>query len=128
MEPTLPLLLVVDDNRGIRELINYGLKREYRIVEAESGTEAIGKLQGELPDLVITDLMMPEMDGMELLRRIRETSEMKHIPVIFLSAKTTVDAQVSALESGAEVFLTKPFKMELLKAQVKSLLASRNRG
>lgn len=128
MEPTLPLILVVDDNRGIRELINYGLKREYRIVEAESGTEAIGKLQGELPDLVVTDLMMPEMDGMELLRRIRETSEMKHIPVIFLSAKTTVDAQVNALESGAEVFLTKPFKMELLKAQVKSLLASRNRG
>lgn len=127
-EPYIPLILIVDDNRGIRELMNYGLKREYRVVEAESGVEALEKLKDGKPDLVITDLMMPEMDGMELLKRLRENPELKNLPVIFLSAKTGIDTQVSALEAGAEVFVTKPFKMELLKAQVKSLLNFKQRG
>jgi DNA-binding response OmpR family regulator len=127
METQLPLLLIVDDNREIRELIHYGLKRDYRIILADNGTDALNKIEGQNPDLVITDLMMPEMNGMELLKSIRENRHLKTVPVIFLSAKNTIDAQVQALEAGAEVFVIKPFKMELLKAQIKTLLASRKR-
>ncbi len=127
-DPYIPLILIVDDNRGIRELMNYGLKREYRIVEAETGVEALEKLKDELPDLVITDLMMPQMNGMELLKHLRQNPDIKHLPVIFLSAKSEMDTHVNALEAGAEVYMTKPFKMELLKAQVKSLLNFRQRG
>jgi DNA-binding response OmpR family regulator len=72
--------------------------------------------------------MMPEMNGMDLLIKIRENKFLKTVPVIFLSAKNTIDAQVQALEAGAEVFVIKPFKMELLKAQIKTLLVSRQRG
>lgn len=127
METQWPLVLIVDDNREIRELINYGLKREYRLILAENGADALEKIEGQTPDLIITDLMMPEMNGMVLLQKIRENKFLKSVPVIFLSSKNTLDAQVEALEGGAEVFVTKPFKMELLKAQIKTLLASRKR-
>lgn len=128
MNTELPLVLIVDDNREIRELIHYGLKRDYRLIIAENGADALRKIEGNTPDLVITDLMMPEMNGMELLKEIRENQYLKNVPVIFLSAKNTIDAQVKALEAGAEVFVIKPFKMELLKAQIKTLLATRKRG
>jgi DNA-binding response OmpR family regulator len=128
METQSPLILIVDDNREIRELIHYGLKRDYRILLAENGADALEKIEGQTPDLVITDLMMPEMNGMDLLHKIRENKFLKTVPVIFLSARNTIEAQVQALEAGAEVFVIKPFKMELLKAQIKTLLASRQRS
>ena len=113
-------ILVVDDEPQIRHSLQVNLeKRNYAVTTAASGEEALEAIARQKPDVVIVDLVLPEMDGIELTRRIREESP---VPIIILSAIGDERKKVEALESGADDYVTKPFGMEELAARVKSAL------
>ncbi len=120
------VVLVVDDNADIRELVKDGLSEHYQIIEAEHGKEALHKALKEIPDLVITDVLMPEMDGVELTQEIKTNVRTSHIPVIMLTALNSVEHRIEGLESGADAYIPKPFKMKLLSVRVAKLIASRD--
>ena len=121
----LPLVLVVEDEDDYLWLISSGLTDDYSVIEARDGKEGLEKAVEHVPDLVLTDLMMPVMDGVELCRRLKANVETSHIPVIMLTAKSAVEDQVEGLESGADDYVTKPFNMLLLKTRIQNLLDTR---
>lgn len=88
--------------------------------EAENGKQGLDKALAEMPDIVISDIMMPEMDGIEFLKRVKANSNICHIPVILLSAKSSLSDQIQGLEYGADEYITKPFSSTYLKAKVDS--------
>ncbi len=111
-------VLVVDDDFAIRELISMALEREYNIIKAESGKEALETLKSKKPDIVILDIMMPEIDGYEVCRRIKSSPETKEIPVIMLTAKHEMKDVGEAIKANADEFITKPFEPEFLKKRI----------
>ncbi len=120
------VVLVVDDNADIRELIKEGLSKTYNILEAEHGKEALHIALKEIPDLIITDVLMPEMDGVQLCQEIKNNVRTSHIPVIMLTALNSVEHRIEGLESGADAYIPKPFKMKLLSVRVDKLISFRN--
>ncbi|MBR1958835.1 MAG: response regulator, partial [Tidjanibacter sp.] len=118
-------ILLVEDNSEVRAFIYNNLIDTYRVVEAADGEEALEKIASEQPDIVITDLMMPKMDGIELVNRIRKDFETSHIPVVMLTAKQTPEERIRAMKYGADGYITKPFSMELLLAKIDNLLSQR---
>lgn len=118
-------ILLVEDNSEMRAFIYNNLIDTYVVVEVGDGVEALEKIATEHPDIVITDLMMPRMDGIELVNRIRKDFEMSHIPVIMLTAKQTPEDRILAMKYGADAYITKPFSMELLLARIDNLLTQR---
>jgi len=121
----VPLVLVVEDDADLRAFIAEGLESKYRIEEAKTGAEGLEKARESMPDLVVTDLMMPVMDGIELCRELKGQVETSHIPVIMLTAKASLEHQVEGLESGADDYITKPFHRVLLQTRIHNLLESR---
>ncbi len=121
----LPIILLVDDNEEILEFLQRMLNGKYTILKALDGKEAIAILEKEAVQLVITDIMMPVMDGYELCRQIKSNFEFSHIPVIMLTAKNTLQSKVEGLELGADAYIEKPFSKEHLNAQISSLLNNR---
>jgi two-component system cell cycle response regulator len=118
-EERQPVILVADDEPVNRALIERRLQREgYRVLTAQNGRVAVEKTQEALPDLVILDVMMPVMDGMEACRRIKAAEATRDIPVIFLSARDETEMKVSGLTLGANDYISKPFKAEELIARV----------
>lgn len=116
-------ILIVEDDNDIRALMAFHLRsRGYAIEEARDGEEAIEKLSQSIPDLVLLDLMLPRMHGLEVLARIRNGNATKRIPVIVASALTGENDIISALEDGADDYITKPFSPKILYARVHSLL------
>ncbi len=114
------LILAVDDEPKMTRFIRLNLELEgYRVSEATNGLDALDKVRSELPDLVLLDVMMPEMDGFETLERIRETST---VPVIMLTAKGEEEDNVRGLELGADDYVTKPFSPRELASRIKALL------
>lgn len=122
----LPILLIVDDNEEILDFLQRMLSSKYTILKAEDGKEALKILETESVQLVVSDVMMPEMDGFELCKIIKSNFEYSHIPVILLTAKNTIQSKVEGLELGADAYIEKPFSKEHLQAQIASLLANRN--
>lgn len=122
-----PLMLVIDDNRDIRELVTELMKDDYNILTASNGKEGIKKALKYVPDLIICDVMMPGMDGMECCRRLKEETVTSHIPVLMLTACSLDEQRVEGFESGADGYLSKPFSSEVLKAHSSSLIANRKR-
>lgn len=122
---TPPTLLIIDDEVEILDFLERMLSSQYAILKAESGKEALQILSTEPVNLIVSDVMMPEIDGFELCKTIKSTVEYSHIPVILLTAKNTIQAKVEGLELGADVYIEKPFSQEHLQAQIKSLLANR---
>ena len=118
-------ILVVEDADDLREYIAKELGRSYRILTACNGKEALGIIRSQKVDLVISDIMMPVMDGRELCRTIKNDTDLSYIPVILLTAITGPDSQISSLEAGADHYIEKPFSIELLTATVESLFNSR---
>lgn len=118
-------ILVVEDNLEIRQLISGLLSKNYQIKESEDGSKGWETAIELLPDLIICDIMMPVMDGLELCRKLKGDERTSHIPVILLTARSTHIHQVSGLETGADAYLTKPFSTELLALNIKNLLNSR---
>ena len=122
----LQVILIVDDNDINRMLLSRMLaKKGFRLLEASNGKEAIKMAMEELPDLILLDIMMPEMDGYEVCERLRENAETADTPVIFLSAKSETDDKIKGLEAGAVDYITKPFSMGEVYARVKAQLKIR---
>lgn len=114
------LILVVDDEPRMRRFMRMNLDLEgYRVIEAENGLEAVNRVRDDLPDLVLLDVMMPELDGFEALRLIRETSS---VPIIMLTVKGDEDDRVRGLELGADDYVTKPFSPRELASRIKAVL------
>jgi len=126
MSETLPLILLVDDNEEILDFLERVLSSKYSILKAEDGSEAIKLLETEAVQLVISDVMMPVMDGFELCKIIKSNFEYSHIPVILLTAKNNIQSKIEGLELGADAYIEKPFSKEHLQAQIASLLNNRN--
>ncbi|MDO9375749.1 MAG: response regulator [Ferruginibacter sp.] len=122
----LPIILLVDDNEEILEFLERTLSSKYAIIKAEDGRQALQALETAAVQLVISDVMMPVMDGFELCKIIKTTIEYSHIPVILLTAKNTIQSKVEGLELGADAYIEKPFSKEHLQAQIASLLNNRN--
>ncbi|CCH54265.1 Hybrid signal transduction histidine kinase D [Fibrisoma limi BUZ 3] len=119
---TTPLLLLVEDNAELREFIVTELAMHYRIRSAANGYEGLLLARDELPDLIITDLMMPRMDGYELIEQLRVDIETSHIPVVVLTAELESTSRLKGLALGADEFLTKPFSMNELRLRLRNLL------
>lgn len=122
----LPAILLVDDEEEILEFLERILKDKYTIFKAENGRDALKILSGESIQLIVSDVMMPEMDGFELCKLIKSDFEHSHIPVILLTAKNTIQSKVEGLELGADAYIEKPFSKEHLQAQIASLIANRS--
>jgi two-component system alkaline phosphatase synthesis response regulator PhoP len=117
------LIYVVDDEENIRELIEYNLKKAGYIVKCFSDGESfLESLQDNLPDLVCLDIMLPDYDGLDLCKKIRNNKKLKNLPIILLTAKTTEFDTIIGLESGADDYIGKPFSVNELIARIRSLL------
>ena len=118
-----PTILVVDDEEDIRHLLRVALEQEgFQVTVASSGREALYSVSEQKPDLVVLDVMMPEIDGFEVLRRLKENEATAGIPVVVLTAKDSTNAVVSGLEIGADFYWTKPFKVQDLARTVRLIL------
>ncbi|MDL2221237.1 response regulator [Parabacteroides sp. OttesenSCG-928-N08] len=120
-------ILIVEDNHDLRAFLKSSLESNSLILEAENGVDALRLIERENLDLIITDIMMPEMDGIELCNEIKTNLAYSHIPVIILSAKTDTPTKIEGLKRGADVYLEKPFSIEQLKAQINSIIENRNK-
>ena len=125
--PEAPRILVVEDNRDLRHLLVQRLGRHYRVLAAENGREGLQLAREHSPDLVISDVMMPVMDGMELCMQLKSDIETSHLPVILLTAKTMVESWVEGLDKGADDYVAKPFNLRILVARIDNLIRSRQR-
>lgn len=120
-------ILLVEDNRELRIFMYNSLIDTYYVVEADDGVEALEKIRSEMPDIIVTDLMMPRMDGIELIDKVRHDFTMSHIPIVMLTARHSPDDRVKAMEFGADGYITKPFSIELLLARIDNLLTQRRK-
>ena len=120
-------ILLVEDNRELRIFLYNSLIDSYHVVEADDGVEALEKIRSEQPDIIVTDLMMPRMDGIELIDKVRHDFTMSHLPIIMLTARHSPDDRVKAMEFGADGYITKPFSIELLLARIDNLLTQRRK-
>jgi len=125
--PEAPQLLLVDDNAELREFLRLRLGRNFRILEAENGVRGLEQAREYVPDLIVTDGMMPELDGLGLTRAIKADPELDFIPVLMLTARGESDAIVQGLAAGADDYLAKPFDGAELAARINGLIASRRR-
>lgn len=116
-------ILLVDDEPDILEIVGYNLAQEgYQVFTAKNGKEAIKVAQKEIPHLIILDVMMPEMDGMEACENLRQIPELKDVIITFLTARSEDYSQVAGLDAGADDYITKPIKPKILVSKVKALL------
>src|SRR5210317_1703372 len=113
-------ILIVDDDAHIRQVLHFALEKAgYKLVEAENGQQALQGFQEHAPDLIVLDIMMPEMDGTDVCREIRKTSE---VPIVFLSSRDDEIDRILGLELGGDDYITKPFSPRELVARVKAVL------
>lgn len=125
MDSSLPTLLLVEDNKDLGNLLKLQLEDRYNVYLAVNGVEGLKKVLLYHPDIVVTDQMMPEMSGTEMLQRIRKDFQISHIPVIILTAKNDDEAKTKAISMGANAYITKPFSKEYLIARMEQLLSER---
>jgi two-component system alkaline phosphatase synthesis response regulator PhoP/two-component system response regulator VicR len=123
----MPRILAVDDEPNIRRLIQVNLERQgYTVEVAENGAQALEKIRESCPDLLVSDVMMPEMDGFELVANIRRDPTLENLPIIVLTAKTQDRDVMEGYKRGADMYLTKPFNPAELLNFVKRLLQTQN--
>lgn len=124
---TKPCLLLVDDHSEILDFLIDDLQEQYQLITASEGREALERLQDERIQLIISDIMMPGMDGYTLCKTVKSNVEYCHIPIILLTAKNTLQSKIQGLEFGADAYVEKPFSPEYLQVQIANLLANRNK-
>ncbi|MDR3217972.1 MAG: response regulator [Dysgonamonadaceae bacterium] len=115
-------VMIVEDDPDMRDYLCYELKNKYRIIDAQNGKEAIYKLRFTTPNIIITDVVMPEMNGIELCRIVKENIETCNIPVIMLSVNSRMENRLEGLETGADCYISKPFNSSQLKSEIKRML------
>ncbi len=120
-----PIVLIVEDNAELRRYVRECLEQGYRVAEAADGVEGLERALSSMPDLVITDIMMPRMDGIELCRRLKSDERTSHIPLILLTARASGESKVEALETGADDYIVKPFDARELMVRVRNLIETR---
>lgn len=120
-------VLIAEDDGEIRSYISQELSSQYHILEYSNGKEALEAIFKKAPDLIISDVMMPEMDGMTFCKKIKQNINLNHIPIILLTAKAQEEDNLEGLESGADVYMTKPFNIEILRKTVDNLISGRER-
>lgn len=123
----IPTLLIVEDNADIREYIADSFAEDFHILQAENGEVGLQMAQQHIPDIIVSDIMMPQMNGIQLTRQLKDDIRTSHIPIILLTAKTTDEDKEEGYESGADSYLTKPFTAKLLAKRIQNLLTARRR-
>jgi len=118
-------LLIIEDNSDLREFLKEDLSKDYHVFEAGDGKSGIDIAFAKIPDLVITDIIMPDIEGIEVCRRVKNDERTSHIPVIILTAKSSQDVKIEGLTSGADDFLSKPFDIKELRIRISNLLIQR---
>lgn len=126
-ENELPILLIVDDNDQIRTVVKDLFSANYKVLQADDGKKALKLAQKEIPDCIISDVMMPQLDGYQFTSAIKNNELTSFIPVILLTAKTAEEAHLEGIKSQADAFLTKPFHNEILKQTVRQLISERQK-
>lgn len=126
-EDARPLLLVVEDNPDIREYIRHSLSDDFDILTAEDGSEGWTLAQERIPNIIVSDIMMPVMDGIQLCRSVKEDIRTSHIPIILLTAKDSMHDKEEGYTAGADSYLTKPFSAKLLHSRINNLLEARKK-
>ncbi|MCO6475791.1 MAG: response regulator, partial [Phaeodactylibacter sp.] len=120
-------LLIIEDNPDVTHYLSSILKNSYTLLTAPDGKVGLETAQQEMPDLILCDVMMPEMDGFEVCHRLKSGLNTSHIPIILLTAKADIDSRIEGIEQGADAYLAKPFEERELKARLKKLLENRDR-
>ncbi|MCL3779003.1 hybrid sensor histidine kinase/response regulator [Prolixibacteraceae bacterium JC049] len=118
-------MLIVEDSAELREYLQNEFSSEFYVKTAVNGKDGLKELNNFYPEIIISDIMMPEMDGIEFCRKVKDKLTTSHIPVILLTAKSAEETQMEGYESGADIYVTKPFSIDLLRAQVNNLLKNR---
>lgn len=126
-EEQRPLLLIVEDNSDIRQYIEDSLQEDYHIIQASNGKEGRDLAFEQMPALIVSDIMMPEMDGIEMTKILKEDIRTCHIPIILLTAKTSINDQEEGYDSGTDSYLMKPFSAKLLQSRIRNILSGRRR-
>lgn len=119
-------VIIVEDNTELREFIKDSLNEKHTVFDAENGIRALEVIEKENIDIIISDILMPEMDGLELCNKLKNNPAYSHLPLILLSARTDTSTKIDGLRKGADVYMEKPFSIEQLKAQVNSIIENRN--
>ena len=119
------MLLIVEDNDQMREFLKSVLQKQFKVIEASNGRLGYEAALREMPSFIITDIMMPEMDGIEMTRLIRGNEQVSHIPIVLLTAKTDLQSKIECLNIGANDYITKPFSMPYLEARIHNILKER---
>jgi ligand-binding sensor domain-containing protein/signal transduction histidine kinase/AraC-like DNA-binding protein len=126
-KPGAAHILIVDDNEELRNFIKESLSPQYHIIEAINGSEGLQKAKEAFPDCIISDVMMPVMNGIEFCRMVKEDKETSHIPFIMLTAKDAVESKILGVDSGADFYFSKPVSIQLLELTVRNILSQRNK-
>lgn len=121
----LPILLIVEDNNDLRNLLKQTFEDSYNVISAPNGSIGVELALEHIPDLIISDIMMPEKDGITLTQELKSDERSSHIPIILLTAKAGVESQFKGIDTGADDYITKPFDKKLLKLKVQKLIESR---
>lgn len=122
-----PLILIVEDNDEFRQYLREVFQYEYRILEAANGRIGLDMILEHLPDLIVSDVMMPEMDGTELCRTIKTDLRISHIPVVLLTARAEDEQRLQGYQTGADAYVTKPFRLDILRVRISNLILQRER-
>jgi len=122
-----PLILIVEDNSDLRKFLNNELQLRYRVIEAENGQKGLKEAINRIPDLIVSDVMMDKMDGIELCRRLKNDERTSHIPVVLLTARHSEETIQSSYDIGADDYITKPFNVSILKTRINNLIEQRRK-
>jgi signal transduction histidine kinase/ligand-binding sensor domain-containing protein/CheY-like chemotaxis protein len=122
-----PLVMIVEDNPDVRDYIRENLSEKYTFIEASNGLEALDLAFKKVPDIIVTDVMMPDMDGITLSKKIKSDLKTSHLPIIILSARTSVEHKIEGLRTEADAYIDKPFHLDHLDIQIKNILHTRKK-